>query len=108
MHRIFPVTLAASLLILSGVLTGHLRAQVAIRGTVTDCSSGKRLPGTNILIEATSLGTVADAKGEFILSSESGTRIRLRLSFVGFQELEHTVSVKHAGDTVRVSLCLSP
>ncbi|MEX2639262.1 MAG: carboxypeptidase-like regulatory domain-containing protein [Balneolales bacterium] len=45
--------------------------QETIRGTVTDASSGESLPGVNILIEGTTVGTTSDVDGNYELSVPS-------------------------------------
>lgn len=57
-----------------------------IRGTVTDNASGLTVPGVNILIEGTTIGTVTDLDGKFSLSVEPGT-YQLRFSFISYETL---------------------
>ncbi|MFB6248437.1 MAG: SusC/RagA family TonB-linked outer membrane protein [Salinibacter sp.] len=55
-----------------------------VTGTVTDASTGGTLPGVNIQVVGTQIGTTTDAQGTFELTvpSENAT---LQFSFVGFQ-----------------------
>jgi TonB-linked SusC/RagA family outer membrane protein len=72
-----------------------------VTGTVTD-ESGATLPGVSIQIEGTSIGTVSDANGKYIidLPSESGVLI---FTFIGYTAQK--VAVK-GGTTVNVTMIL--
>jgi hypothetical protein len=49
---------------------GDARAQErSISGRVTSGEDGSPLPGVNIVIKGTSIGTVTDAKGTYVLSA---------------------------------------
>jgi outer membrane receptor for ferrienterochelin and colicin len=65
-----------------------------IAGKITDNSSGGPLPGANLLIIGTTLGSVADVKGEyFIINVPPGTH-ELRASYIGYKtELRTSVKV---------------
>lgn len=54
----------------------------AVRGTVTD-QDGEPLPGVNIVIEGTSIGTVTDADGHFNIQAEAGQKLVIR--FIGMK-----------------------
>ncbi|MFP4366024.1 MAG: SusC/RagA family TonB-linked outer membrane protein [Bacteroidales bacterium] len=56
--------------------------QHEVSGVVTD-DNGDTLPGVNILVEGTTIGTVTDANGEFTLTAPTPNSI-LVVSFVGF------------------------
>lgn len=62
-----------------------------IQGTVTSKEDGSPLPGINILIKGTSIGTVTDASGNFQIESAQPNP-SLVLSFIGFQTQEITVA----------------
>ena len=40
---------------------------MTVSGTVTDASTGAALPGANVVVDGTSKGSAADAKGTFTL-----------------------------------------
>jgi TonB-linked SusC/RagA family outer membrane protein len=54
-----------------------------VTGTVTDSSTGKPLPGVNILVEGTSQGTATDVNGTYKLNVPN-LRDTLRFSFIGY------------------------
>jgi len=73
-------------LLLVGVLfTSHLMAftqQQAVTGTVTD-ETGIPLPGVNLMIEGTTLGTITDANGKYTLNVADRNAV-LVFTFVGY------------------------
>ena len=71
-------------------------AQQAITGTITDLQTGESLPGVNILVKGTTVGTVTDSDGNYRLSA---TDIDvLVISYVGFLSQEITVGNKSVID----------
>lgn len=60
----------------------------AIRGKVTDATTGEELPGTNILIIGTSTGTTTDFDGNYSLNKLSAGNYTLKCSFISYQTKE--------------------
>lgn len=54
-----------------------------ISGTVTD-EQGNSIPGANILIKGTSIGTISDMNGNFEILVPSNQNI-LQVSFIGYK-----------------------
>jgi TonB-dependent starch-binding outer membrane protein SusC len=69
-----------------------------VRGVVFD-QSGMPLPGVNILIKGTTVGTVSDANGEFSIDAQDGAV--LVFTFIGFKSQEVIVNDQ---DNIRVEL----
>ncbi len=66
-------------------LTSHLCAQeTTVTGTVTDAESNETLPGVNIVVQGTTVGTSTDAEGSYSLTvpSLSDTLI---FTFIGYE-----------------------
>lgn len=63
---------------------------VDINGSVTDSESGIPLPGVNILVKNTSIGTASDFDGNFVLSDVPLNSI-LVFSYVGYHTQEITI-----------------
>ncbi|GIV59062.1 MAG: SusC/RagA family TonB-linked outer membrane protein [Rhodothermaceae bacterium] len=98
-HRNGFVRLGA-LLVLLGLATGTVRAQT-VRGTVTDAASGEPLPGVNVSVRGTTIGTTTDVDGNYALDLPPGNRT-LVFSFVGFRTRE--VAVPPGQNTLDVQL----
>ncbi len=95
LHIAFMLTL----FMLSAFVT---QAQVAVRGTVTD-EEGGGLPGTNVLVKGTTVGTTTDSDGSFSIEVPQGDAV-LVFSFIGFETQEVAVSGR---TLINVSLAAS-
>lgn len=92
----FHTAVVFSLLILS---TFSAHAQTTIKGKVSD-ESGGVLPGVNVLIKGTTVGTTSDADGNYAISLSEENSI-LIFSFIGYETQEVPVAGK---SVVNVSL----
>jgi TonB family protein len=70
-----------------------LAQQNVIRGKVTSSEDGTALPGVNVLIKGTTIGTVTNAEGDYSIAVDK-TNPTLVYSFIGLQNTE--VEVKEA------------
>ncbi|HKI44586.1 MAG TPA: SusC/RagA family TonB-linked outer membrane protein, partial [Balneolales bacterium] len=57
--------------------------QVTITGKVTDAGTGEALPGVNVLVKGTTVGTATDAKGQYSLNISSANDT-LVFSYIGY------------------------
>jgi iron complex outermembrane receptor protein len=57
--------------------------QINISGSVSDSKTGESLPGVNIVLEGTTIGTITDAFGKYALSIPQGNG-SLVFSFIGY------------------------
>ena len=74
-----PVLLALAVLL----SFGQVLAQVTVTGTVTDARDGSTLPGVNIVVVGTTVGTITDIDGNFSLAVPA-TSAELMFSMVGY------------------------
>lgn len=58
--------------------------QFTVSGQVTDASSGETLPGVNVRVKGTTIGTATNAQGQYQLNAPSAADT-LIFSFVGYQ-----------------------
>jgi hypothetical protein len=65
-------------------------------GQVFERATGQPLPGVNVVIKGTTVGTVTDANGNFSLQSTGGAQT-LTLSYVGYKSLEVPVRAGFMG-----------
>jgi len=57
-----------------------------IIGTVSDINSGEPLPGANVIIEGTSLGTAADINGNLLILNVAPGKHRIKASYIGYHD----------------------
>jgi len=82
---------------------------VTITGSITDSSSGEKVPYATIVVEGTSTGTVADVNGYFILRNITLHHTRLRVSAIGYKEKEFSVEENGTGlITLNLKISESP
>lgn len=84
------------------VITGNVLAQgqVKINGLIKDASNGEAIPGANVMVEGTTIGTTSDMTGKFTIEVPSGQSIVI-ISYIGYQTQKVNVQNR---DYVEVSL----
>ncbi len=61
----------------------EVQQQGTIRGTVVD-EFGEPVIGANVLVEGTTVGTITDIDGNFVLNAQPGAKIKI--SFIGYTD----------------------
>ncbi len=93
MRRVLPLL---AVLLFSGA---QLMAQTRdISGTITDKTDGSPIPGVNVAVKGTSVGTVTDSDGKFSLKAPQAATMLL-VSFIGYTTQEVAIA-----DNVQISL----
>lgn len=88
--------------------TAAAQATGKLAGTITDASTGEPLPGANVVIVGTQMGTAAGSEGDyFILGAPVGT-YDVTASFVGFQPQTVEGVEINAGYTREINFALTP
>lgn len=86
MHRI--LLFVCALVVFQISLIGSVQAQQrTISGTVIDAEYNEPLPGVNVFVNNTNIGTSTDENGEYTLSGIPANADSLVFSFVGYQRL---------------------
>lgn len=70
-----------------------------ITGIVKDSEDGYIMPGVNVIVKGTTLGTMTDAEGKFELNLDSIPE-RLQFSFIGFESTEVAPGNKKTLDVI--------
>ena len=90
--RIFRALAYTTLFLLSNI--SYSQSQASISGKVIDESTGQALPGTTVIIEGTTIGTIADYDGNFtIIDVPTGT-YNLIANFVSYKKMTQEVTVE--------------
>ena len=100
MKRWMFVLMMAFLWLLAGVPDVEAQ-QREIRGVVTSAVTGAPLSGANVILVGTTIGTLTDANGGFVLPVPTGDA-RLRVSLIGFQA--RTIDTPTGQSSVNVAL----
>ncbi|RYY65378.1 MAG: carboxypeptidase-like regulatory domain-containing protein, partial [Chitinophagaceae bacterium] len=78
-------------------------AQKPLRGVVLDANGGTPLPGASVFLSNTSIGTVANSRGEFELSFPAG-KYDLVVSAVDYETYSHSFTVAELPERLTVRL----
>jgi TonB-linked SusC/RagA family outer membrane protein len=91
----FKTLLSATLfLFLVMPVAGALAQTGTITGTVSDSTSGETIPGANVLVAGTQMGTPTNGDGEFTISGVPVGDQLLQVTFIGFRPKEVPVEVE--------------
>jgi len=71
-------------------IKGELQ-QRTVTGTITDSQSGELMPGVNVLVKGTTIGSITDASGRYAISLPDPNSI-LVFSFIGYGSQEIPVA----------------
>ena len=84
------------------MLLGSVYSQSQVSGSVSDNQNMTGIPGVNVVIEGTNIGTVTDFDGNFVLNTSQAPPFNLVISYVGYSAQK--VSVTSSGQDINVSL----
>ena len=74
------------LISLIGTMSVSLQAQqITLSGRVTDAQTRETLQGANIYLQKLKKGVTSDAQGCFKIALPQGEKIRMTVSYVGYQ-----------------------
>jgi len=85
------------------ILFLHLNSmaqQIPVTGIITDYQTGETIPGVNVMVKGTTIGTTSDIDGKYSLTVPDPNAV-LVFSFVGYSSLEQEISGR---STINVSL----
>ncbi|MDC0162725.1 TonB-dependent receptor [Flavobacteriaceae bacterium] len=84
------------------ILFGSVYSQTQISGSVMDAGSMEAIPGVNVIIDGTNIGTVTDFDGNFVINTSQDAPLTLVVSYVGYSA--ERVSVTSANQNINVML----
>ena len=95
--------LAASAFVLAFATDGAAQATGTIEGKVSEAGSGKPLPGAQVFIAGTTVGSVTNDRGEYRITSAPARQVELRVRLIGYNPINKTVVVT-AGQTTTLNI----
>lgn len=72
------------------VHAAHHAADITIQGVVTSTEDGSALPGVNVIVKGTAVGTTTDADGKFTITVPGAESV-LAFTFIGYKTREVVV-----------------
>ncbi len=92
--RHWSYALAALCLIVPNLQTALAQGSGSILGSVFDADTRESLPGANVIVEGTLVGTATDAEGRFVLTRVPVGPTRLLVTYLGYEDAALEVSVE--------------
>lgn len=92
-----------SLLFALFIISGVIKAQTIISGTITDANDNTPLIGASVFVESLNIGGITDNNGKYSLQLHEGTHILL-FSYIGYENIKKTITVKGKPINLNVSL----
>ncbi len=89
--QLFALFLLGVFFLATGLFPAHAQ-ELVFDGRVMEAGSDEPLTGVNIIIRGTTIGTVSDVEGNFILKTETAPPFTLDFSFIGYAKKEKKVS----------------
>jgi TonB-linked SusC/RagA family outer membrane protein len=83
----------------------HAQATGSVRGAVTELGTERPLTGVQVFVPGTSVGTLTDQNGRFLLVNVPAGSQTVRATLIGYAEADRTVEVV-AGQTAAVNIRL--
>ena len=84
------------------ILFGSVYSQTQVSGSVMDADNMEPIPGVNVIIDGTNIGTVTDFDGNFVINTSQDAPLTLVISYVGYSA--QRVGVTSSGQDINVSL----
>ena len=84
------------------ILFGSVYSQTQISGSVGDSDTMSAIPGVNVIIDGTNIGTVTDFDGNFSLNTSQDLPLTIVISYVGYSA--ERVEVTSANQDISVML----
>ena len=94
------------LLLIFAVKPAQSQDEKVVSGTVTDAATGETIPGVNIMVKGTTIGTSTGAEGNYELAVPS-LQDTLVVSFIGYQTQEVPISGRDVVDLSMQSQAIS-
>ncbi len=82
------IFIVLSLITLMSQAQPVIKRQFTLTGTVTDVSTGERIPFASLLIKDTTIGTITDVNGYFILEKIPADTVTVVVKYLGYQSKE--------------------
>ena len=95
------------LLLLIGFIHVAFSQSGTVTGTVKDAETGETLPFCSVFINNTTISTVTDMDGKFVLAGLAPGPVEIGFSFLGYTAETKTVTI-NPGGTVTVNLNMKP
>ena len=95
-----------AILIFGIVLVVQAKEDGGVSGIITDAATGEPLPGANVFIADTFIGSSTDAEGRFVISGLQPGEYILKAGYIGYKVVERAVRIS-VGQVLSINLELN-
>jgi len=95
--------LAASAFVFAFATNGSAQATGVVEGKVTESGSGRPLPGAQVFVAGTTVGSVTNERGEYRIPTAPARQVEIRVRLIGYSPINKTVVVT-AGQTATLNI----
>jgi len=88
--RLFLVIVTTGIFVIPQTMSAQGSQRITVTGKVTDAATGELMPGVNVVVEGTTLGTMTSSDGRFTIDVP-GEQSVLTFSFIGYSTQRVTV-----------------
>ncbi|MDD6890971.1 MAG: SusC/RagA family TonB-linked outer membrane protein [Bacteroidales bacterium] len=81
---------------------GLAMAQIKVTGTVTSAEDNEPIVGASVLVKGTTLGTITDMDGKFVINNVPESAHALQVSYIGMQT--QSVNINKSGGALTILL----
>jgi len=82
--------------------------EVAIRGSVVDAETNQPLPGVNVFIDQTSLGSATDIRGRYAIEALTPGSYVVVASMIGFEPASNPIEIRPGDSLLAAHFSLNP
>ncbi len=100
-NAVFSILFSLILLLTFSVYGASINS--TIEGFITDAATGDALPGANVFIVGTSLGSSTDINGKFVIVKLPPGSYTVRVTYIGYENQEKSVRITPRGETVQLN-----
>ena len=74
-------------------ITAALAQTGSISGKILDSETNEGMIGATVVVDGTTLGSITDLEGKFLIKNVSPGKVTLRITYVGYEDITTEVTV---------------
>ncbi len=95
------------MLLVAQVATAATNAELYVRGHVIDATTQQHIPHATVIVEGTTIGTVANEEGHFFLTGVPSGEQTLQVSMVGYTPESRKINVTKKSEKIDITFNLT-